>query len=159
MAADQRTTTGGVQHALYNRQPPAQRADVTAGTSATSPPGAPRASPSNCATARSLRAHPTISPRRFVRAFHLAGVHRSIAQSRARARIHLQVAETGGPLPKELEIALVVPSFKSQYPGVYLFTTPARFLRPVLHLRTGAEELLSTFEQMYMHICCLPEAR
>ena len=69
------------------------------------------------------------------------------------------MAETGGPLPKELEIALVVPSFKSQYPGVYLFTTPARFLRPVLHLRTGAEELLSTFEQMYMHICCLPEAR
>jgi DNA-directed RNA polymerase I subunit RPA2 len=55
-------------------------------------------------------------------------------------------------VPAELEIACVPPSNKGQYPGLYLFTSPARMLRPVRHLATGNIELISTLEQVYMNI-------
>eukprot|EP01147_Barroeca_monosierra_P009559 gene9559-1788_t len=55
-------------------------------------------------------------------------------------------------IPETLEIALVEPSPGSIYPGLYLFTTPARMLRPVMNLSLNKQELISTFEQVYMDI-------
>jgi DNA-directed RNA polymerase I subunit RPA2 len=44
-----------------------------------------------------------------------------------------------------------------QYPGLYLFSTPARMIRPVQHLGQGALDMVGPFEQVYMDIACLPE--
>ncbi len=35
-----------------------------------------------------------------------------------------------------------------QFPGMFLFTTPSRMMRPVLNLATGTEELIGSFEQV-----------
>ncbi|KAH0564449.1 DNA-directed RNA polymerase I subunit RPA2 [Cotesia glomerata] len=39
-----------------------------------------------------------------------------------------------------------------QYPGLFIFTGPARMMRPVKNLKVGKRELIGTFEQVYMHI-------
>lgn len=39
-----------------------------------------------------------------------------------------------------------------QYPGLYLFTSPARMMRPVMNLQSGTIEFVGTFEQMYLNI-------
>lgn len=39
-----------------------------------------------------------------------------------------------------------------QYPGVFLFTGPARMMRPVRNLLVNQIELIGTFEQVYMDI-------
>ena len=44
----------------------------------------------------------------------------------------------------------------SQYPGIFLFTTPARMVRPVQNLAQGKAEMLGTFEQVYMDIAITP---
>ena len=52
-------------------------------------------------------------------------------------------------IPKELEIALIPSTERGLYPGLYLFSTPARMMRPVLNLKAGgARELIGTFEQV-----------
>ncbi|XP_054157699.1 DNA-directed RNA polymerase I subunit RPA2-like [Oppia nitens] len=57
-------------------------------------------------------------------------------------------------VPPTLEIGFVPKSDKAtQYPGIYLFSTPARMMRPVFNLRTQTLELIGTFEQVYMDIC------
>lgn len=59
--------------------------------------------------------------------------------------------------PQDLEVAHVPVSDGGAYPGVYLFTSPARFLRPVRQLFSGAAstlELVGTLEQAYMDIRC-----
>lgn len=50
-----------------------------------------------------------------------------------------------------MEICLV-PKTKvaSQYPGIFIFTQPARMVRPVIHLQTGKVEMIGTFEQVSM---------
>jgi DNA-directed RNA polymerase I subunit RPA2 len=55
-------------------------------------------------------------------------------------------------IPATTEIALVVPSFGGQFPGLYLFTQPARMIRPVRNLRVNEIEWIGTFEQVYMDI-------
>ena len=35
-----------------------------------------------------------------------------------------------------------------QYPGLFLFSTPARMMRPVVNLSTKSEELIGSFEQV-----------
>lgn len=57
-----------------------------------------------------------------------------------------------------MEIVLV-PKKKvaAQYPGVYLFTGPARMMRPVKNLALDQIELLGTFEQVYLNVCVTPE--
>ncbi|KAJ8953551.1 hypothetical protein NQ318_002971 [Aromia moschata] len=64
----------------------------------------------------------------------------------------------GRSVPDTLEI-VSVPLRKtvSQYPGIYLFTGPARMMRPLLNLATNKIELVGTFEQVYMDICVTPE--
>lgn len=39
-----------------------------------------------------------------------------------------------------------------QFPGLYLFTTPGRMMRPVINLYTKSVEFIGTFEQVYLNI-------
>ena len=48
-----------------------------------------------------------------------------------------------------LEICLVpITSVASQYPGLYIFSSPARMMRPVLNLAASKVEMIGTFEQV-----------
>jgi len=60
-------------------------------------------------------------------------------------------------VPKYTEIALVPKRHKGQFPGLFLFTSLARMMRPVIHLATGKLEYIGTFEQLYLDICIVPE--
>lgn len=64
-------------------------------------------------------------------------------------------------VPLELEIGLVPPSNRGQYPGLYLFSGLSRMMRPVKYLGTAAgdnlTDMVGTFEQVYMNIACLPQ--
>lgn len=60
-------------------------------------------------------------------------------------------------VPKTLEIAFVRRTVNGQYPGIYLFTGPARMMRPVYNIAAGAVELVGTFEQVYLNICITEE--
>ncbi|KAL6447618.1 hypothetical protein ACFW04_000064 [Cataglyphis niger] len=64
----------------------------------------------------------------------------------------------GQEIPTTLEIALV-PKKKvsAQYPGLFLFTSAARMMRPVINLAVQEIEFLGTFEQIYMDICVVPK--
>ena len=61
------------------------------------------------------------------------------------------------PVPKYLEICHLPHSVYSLYPGLYLFTTPGRMMRPVRNLQTQAVEYIGSLEQCYLHICINPE--
>lgn len=57
-------------------------------------------------------------------------------------------------VPPLLEIVLVPKSgVASQYPGLYLFTSLARMMRPVKNLQTNSVEYIGTFEQVYLNVC------
>lgn len=62
-------------------------------------------------------------------------------------------------VPNTLEIAHVpMKSCKgTQYPGLYLFTGPARMMRPVINLACKQVELIGTFEQVYLDVCITPD--
>lgn len=52
-------------------------------------------------------------------------------------------------IPPWTEIVLVPKTGKaSLYPGLFLFTTPCRMVRPVRNLAHGKQELIGTFEQV-----------
>lgn len=51
-------------------------------------------------------------------------------------------------MTKWLEIALVMPSTRGTYPGLFLFSTPARMMRPVINLRGRLQEMIGSFEQV-----------
>ena len=64
-------------------------------------------------------------------------------------------------LPQCLEICCIPfpgatadPDALGVYPGLVLFTTPGRLMRPVKSLVTGAVEHIGTLEQVYLHIAC-----
>ncbi|XP_074659731.1 DNA-directed RNA polymerase I subunit RPA2-like [Tubulanus polymorphus] len=53
-----------------------------------------------------------------------------------------------------MEICLIPMSeHRSQYPGLYLFTTLARMIRPVMNLAHKKIEMIGSFEQVYLDIC------
>ncbi|TPX33860.1 DNA-directed RNA polymerase [Synchytrium microbalum] len=60
-------------------------------------------------------------------------------------------------IPMDLEIGWVPPSKGGQYPGLFLFSAPARMMRPVKYIPTGTVDMVGTFEQVYMDVACLPE--
>ncbi|KAF9478398.1 DNA-directed RNA polymerase I polypeptide 2 [Pholiota conissans] len=60
-------------------------------------------------------------------------------------------------IPLDLEIGLVPESKGGQYPGLYLFSTRARMMRPVKYLANGRDDQVGSFEQVYMDIACTPE--
>uniref|UniRef100_A0A667HSX9 DNA-directed RNA polymerase n=1 Tax=Lynx canadensis TaxID=61383 RepID=A0A667HSX9_LYNCA len=56
-------------------------------------------------------------------------------------------------IPPWMEVALIPMTGKpSLYPGLFLFTTPCRLVRPVQNLELGKEELIGTMEQIFMNI-------
>ena len=65
-------------------------------------------------------------------------------------------------LPKYMEICHV-PKINlencsySLYPGLYIFTTPGRMMRPLTNLTTNDIEYIGTMEQCYLHVCIKPE--
>lgn len=62
-------------------------------------------------------------------------------------------------VPETLELGLVPAGASKQYPGLYMWTTPARMMRPVKYLATGDTEYIGSFEQVYMNIAVLDEDR
>ena len=54
---------------------------------------------------------------------------------------------------------MLVPDRKygGQYPGLYLFTTPSRMMRPVINIAERAIEYIGSFEQLYLNISTCPE--
>lgn len=62
--------------------------------------------------------------------------------------------QPGSSVPPHLEVAHIPVSDGGAYPGLYLFSSPARFVRPVLQLLGGAPELVGTLEQAYTDIRC-----
>ena len=60
----------------------------------------------------------------------------------------------GEEVPNTLEIVLVpILKVSGQFPGLFLFTGPARMMRPVMNLALKEVEFVGTFEQVYMDIC------
>jgi DNA-directed RNA polymerase I subunit RPA2 len=62
-------------------------------------------------------------------------------------------------VPPTLEIGLVLPGASRQFPGLFLFSSPARMMRTVRYLPTNELELIGSFEQVYMNIACVDEDR
>ena len=69
---------------------------------------------------------------------------------------NLRIWKTEGlhDIPLELEIGMVPPSRGGQYPGLYLFSTRARMMRPVKYLANNRDDQVGSFEQVYMDIAC-----
>ncbi|KAF8528844.1 hypothetical protein BU17DRAFT_37683 [Hysterangium stoloniferum] len=60
-------------------------------------------------------------------------------------------------VPLDLEIGFVPESKGGQYPGLYLFSTKARMMRPVKYLENNHNDSIGSFEQVYMDIAVKPE--
>lgn len=71
----------------------------------------------------------------------------------------LRVYKTEGRegVPMDLEIGFVPVSKGGQYPGLFLFTSRARMMRPVRYLPNGRDDSIGSFEQVYMDIAIKPE--
>ncbi|PON83619.1 DNA-directed RNA polymerase, subunit [Trema orientale] len=70
----------------------------------------------------------------------------------------LKVSAASG-IPDDLEVGYVPLSIDGTYPGLYLFTSASRFVRPVKNISNPttegqAIELIGPFEQVYMEIKC-----
>jgi len=65
--------------------------------------------------------------------------------------------EKNPKVPLDLEVGYVPVSKGGQYPGLYLFSSRSRMMRPVKYLANGKEDHLGTFEQVYMEVACTPE--
>ncbi|XP_046384519.1 DNA-directed RNA polymerase I subunit RPA2 [Ischnura elegans] len=62
----------------------------------------------------------------------------------------------GIKVPRMMEIVMIERKPKGQYPGIYLFTSTARLMRPVLNIAAQKVEMIGTFEQVYLNICLSP---
>lgn len=60
-------------------------------------------------------------------------------------------------MPLDLEIGFVPKSKAGQYPGLYLFSSRARMMRPVKYLENNRNDSIGSFEQVYMDIAVKPE--
>ncbi|EKM59942.1 uncharacterized protein PHACADRAFT_115318 [Phanerochaete carnosa HHB-10118-sp] len=71
----------------------------------------------------------------------------------------LRIWKTEGKhnVPLDLEIGYVPTSQGGQYPGLYLFSSRSRMMRPVKYLSNGRNDQIGSFEQVYMNIACTPE--
>ncbi|OQR72842.1 DNA-directed RNA polymerase I subunit RPA2-like [Tropilaelaps mercedesae] len=61
-------------------------------------------------------------------------------------------------IPPTLEICVIPKTEQnSLFPGFYMFSTPARMMRPVFNNRTQTIEWIGTLEQVHMDICVISE--
>ncbi len=65
--------------------------------------------------------------------------------------------EGDSKVPLDMEIGFIPVSKGGQYPGLYLFSSRSRMMRPVTYLPNRKKDLVGTFEQVYMDIACVPE--
>ncbi|KAG6910138.1 hypothetical protein DXG01_012897 [Tephrocybe rancida] len=77
----------------------------------------------------------------------------------AQLATNLRIWKTEGKheVPLDLEIGLVPESKGGQYPGLFLFASRSRMMRPVKYLSNGRDDQVGPFEQVYMNIACTPE--
>lgn len=89
-------------------------------------------------------------------------VHRFIDDDRAASiAAQLRIDKVRGThrrsgVSAQMEIVLVPKDPHGSYtlyPGLFLFTTPARMIRPITNLITKSIEFVGTFEQVYLGIC------
>ncbi|GAB2213945.1 hypothetical protein Drorol1_Dr00018272 [Drosera rotundifolia] len=72
-----------------------------------------------------------------------------------RAVAHLRRIKVRSQVLCDLEVGYVPLSFGGAFPGLFLFTSPSRFIRPVKNISEGGlTELIGPFEQVYMEIKC-----
>lgn len=57
-------------------------------------------------------------------------------------------------VPLDLEIGFVPASNGGQYPGIYMFSSSARMIRPVKYLPLEKQDFVGSFEQPFMSIAC-----
>lgn len=82
----------------------------------------------------------------------------SPAKSKALANMLRKKKTEGDPkVPLDMEIGYIPVTKGGQYPGLYLFTSRARMMRPVRYLENGNIDHLGTFEQVYMDVACTPQ--
>ncbi|GAB2280980.1 DNA-directed RNA polymerase I subunit RPA2 [Dionaea muscipula] len=68
---------------------------------------------------------------------------------------HLRELKVKSMILNDLEVGYVPLSFGGAFPGLFLFTSPSRFIRPVKNIAEGNNiELIGPFEQVYMEIKC-----
>jgi len=77
----------------------------------------------------------------------------------AQLATNLRIWKTEGKqdVPLDLEIGLVPESKGGQYPGLFLFSSRSRMMRPVKSLFNGRDDQIGPFEQVYLNIPCVPE--
>ena len=60
-------------------------------------------------------------------------------------------------IPCDMEVGYVPLSFGGAYPGLFLFTNPSRFIRPVRNITVPEDgnntELIGPFEQVVLFSC------
>ncbi|KAH8999153.1 hypothetical protein EDB92DRAFT_1932556 [Lactarius akahatsu] len=80
----------------------------------------------------------------------------SLAKSLATS---LRIWKTEGinDVPLDLEIGFVPPSEGGQYPGLFLFASRSRMMRPVKYILNGRDDQIGPFEQVYMDIAISPK--
>ena len=80
----------------------------------------------------------------------------SLAKSLATS---LRIWKTEGinDVPLDLEIGFVPPSEGGQYPGLFLFASRSRMMRPVKYIPNGRDDQIGPFEQVYMDIAISPK--
>jgi DNA-directed RNA polymerase I subunit RPA2 len=71
----------------------------------------------------------------------------------------LRIWKTEGThgVPLDLEVGFVPFAEGGQYPGLYLFSSRSRMMRPVKYLANGRDDQIGSFEQVYMDIAVKPE--
>lgn len=57
-------------------------------------------------------------------------------------------------VPLQLEIGYIPTSNAGQYPGIYMFSSPARMLRPAKYLPLDKPDYIGSFEQPFISIAC-----
>ena len=87
----------------------------------------------------------------------LLGMVPDQSASRLVDKLRMLKVGTDNRVPNTLEIAFVPRIKNGQYPGIFLFSRPARMMRPVYNLAARAVELIGTFEQIYLNICVTRE--
>lgn len=66
----------------------------------------------------------------------------------------IKVNPNDSRIPEMTEIACIPKrEIPGQFPGLFIFTTAARMMRPVLNLSSNSIEYIGTLEQVYMDIC------
>lgn len=71
--------------------------------------------------------------------------------------LRIYKTESKHNVPLDLEIGYVPQSKGGQYPGLYLFSTRSRMMRPVKYLYNNRLDQVGSFEQVYMDIAIKPD--